>query len=492
MERFDIFQHIAERTGGDVYIGVVGPVRTGKSTFISRFMDSIVLPNIKNAYEKERTRDELPQSGAGRTIMTTEPKFVPGEAVEVTFADNIKASVRMVDCVGYSVAGALGYEELNAPRMVRTPWFEDEISFQRAAEIGTAKVIQEHSTIGLVVTTDGSITDIKREHYVDAEQRVVSELKELGKPFIVVLNSTHPQAEETRGLGEVLAREYDVPVIPIDCLRTSNEEIMQVLSGVLHEFPVREISVRLPDWVAELDESHPIRAGFIESVRDAVATIQRVRDVSRAVQMLGMAENTESAMVTLLDMGTGRVQIGLTAPRSLFYTVMSEMSGFAVVGDSDVIHMMRDLTHAKREYDKVSTALDQVRAKGYGIVMPFLDEISFEEPDIIRQGNRCGVRLKATAPSIHMIRADIRTEVTPLMGTEKQSEEFAHEIAEEFSENPAKLWETEFLGRSMQDLIKEGIEAKLAHMPENAQEKLQETLTKIVNEGSGGLICIIL
>lgn len=492
MEKFDIFRHIAERTGGDVYIGVVGPVRTGKSTFISRFMDLVVLPNMKDAYEKERTRDELPQSGAGKTIMTTEPKFVPGEAVEITLGENIKVAVRMVDCVGYSVPGALGYEEADAPRMVRTPWHEEEISFQRAAEIGTEKVIQEHSTIGLVVITDGSITEIQREAYIDAERRVVAELKELGKPFIVVLNSTHPEAESTRTLGEALARNYDVPVIPVDCLNMSTADIMQVLGGVLYEFPVREISVRMPEWVMELEESHPVRMSFVYAVQEAVSAIDKVRDVSTAVQILGTAKNTESATVTLLDMGTGRVWMEVTAPKSLFYAVISEMSGLQVTGDSDVIRMMRDLTFAKREYDKVAVALEQVKATGYGIVTPFLEEIYFAEPDIIRQGNRCGVRLKAMAPSIHMIRADIKTEVTPLMGTEKQSEEFAEQIAEDFAENPSKIWETEFLGRSMQDLIREGIEAKLAHMPVHAQEKLQETLQKIVNEGSGGLICIVL
>ncbi len=376
--------------------------------------------------------------------------------------------------------------------MVRTPWFDEEVSFQEAAEIGTEKVIQEHSTIGLVVTTDGSITEIKREDYVDAERRVISELKELGKPFIVVLNSMHPASDDTRGLGETLAAAYDVPVIPVDCLRMSSEDIMGVLDGVLSEFPVREISVRLPDWVAELDETHPVRAGFIASVRQAVESVDRVRDVQGAVQMLGLSPNAQSAVVALLDLGTGRVSIELTAPRALFYTVISEVIGAEVAGDSDVMRMMRSLAHAKREYDKVATALDQVRSKGYGIVMPFLDEIAFEEPDIIRQGSRCGVRLKAMAPSIHMIRADIKTEVTPLVGTEKQSEEFARRIAEEFAEDPSKIWQTEFLGTSMQDLIREGIEAKLAHMPTNAQEKLQETLQKIVNEGSGGLICIIL
>lgn len=492
MERFDIFRHIAERTGGDVYIGVVGPVRTGKSTFISRFMDMVVLPNIVDTNERERTRDELPQSGAGRTIMTTEPKFVPGEAVEIGLADNIRASVRLVDCVGYSVPGALGYEESDLPRMVRTPWFEQEISFQKAAEVGTEKVIKEHSTLGLVITTDGTITDIPREDYVEAERRVVTELRALGKPFILVLNSRAPRSERAATLASELATAYDVPVVPIDVLKMQGDDIGQVLGGVLQEFPVSEVSVRLPEWVMELQADHPVRAGFAAAVRASVASIDKVRDVQDALGTLASAPNTESAILQLLDLGTGRVWIELSAPRALFYSVVSQLSGMEVTGDSDVMRMVTGLAQAKFEYERLAPALSAVRASGYGVVMPTLDQISFEEPDIIRQGSRCGVRLRATAPSIHMIRADIKTEVTPLVGTEKQSEEFARRIAEEFAEDPAKIWQTEFLGTPMQDLIHEGIQAKLSHMPTHAQQRLQETLQKIVNEGSGGLICIIL
>lgn len=492
MEKFDVFQHIAERTGGDIYIGVVGPVRTGKSTFISRFMDLMVLPIMKDAYERERTRDELPQSGAGRTIMTTEPKFVPGEAVQVSLDSRITVGIRMVDCVGYSVAGALGYQEADIPRMVRTPWFEEEIPFQRAAELGTQKVIQEHSTIGLVVTTDGSITDIPRHAYVEGERRVISELKELGKPFIVVLNSTHPDHEDTKALASLLAKEYDVAVIPADCLRMTTEDILTILMGVLQEFPVKEISVRLPEWVLELDEVHPLKMGFVNAVRAAVDRVSRVRDIEAAALQLSQYDYAESATVSRLEMGTGCASLQITASRALFFETLSKMAGEHISGDHDLIRMMIDLVHAKKEYDKVSQALDSVRNRGYGIVMPFLEEIRFDQPDLIRQGNRLGVRLKATAPSIHMIRADINTEVTPLVGTEKQSEEFARRIVEEFESDPSKVWNTEFLGRPMQDLIKEGIESKLAHMPENTQEKLQETLQRIVNEGSGSLICIII
>lgn len=492
MERFDIFKHIAERTGGDVYIGVVGPVRTGKSTFISRFMDMVVLPNIADANERERTRDELPQSGAGRTIMTTEPKFVPGEAVEIAMANNIRASVRLVDCVGYTVPGALGYEESDLPRMVRTPWFEEEISFQQAAEVGTEKVIKEHSTIGLVVTTDGSITDIPRKDYVEAERRVISELKELGKPFIVVLNSRTPQSETATALAQELTDAYDVPVIAVDVLRMQVDDVGRVLSGVLKEFPVSEIVVRLPEWVIELPKDHPVREQFVASVKSAVAAMNKVRDVQDVLAALAASPNAESAVLRLLDLGTGKVSLEVTAPRSLFYAVVSQLSSMEVKGDADVMKMVAEFAAAKREYERLAPALAAVKAVGYGVVMPSQDEVTFEEPQIIRHGSRCGVRLRATAPSIHMIRADIKTEVTPLVGTEKQSEEFARRIAEEFAEDPSKIWQTEFLGTPMQQLITDGIKSKLARMPHHAQQRLQDTLQKIVNEGSGGLICIIL
>ncbi len=492
MEKFDIFKHIAERTGGDIYIGVVGPVRTGKSTFISRFMDLVIVPNIKDNYEKDRTRDELPQSGAGRTITTTEPKFVPSEAVHITIGEDMSAAVRMVDCVGYAVTGALGYVEDDVPRMVRTPWFEEEISFQRAAEIGTQKVIQEHSTIGLVITTDGSITDIPRESYVDSERRVISELKELGKPFIVVLNSTKPDAEETKALSTRLSQDYNTPVVPIDCLKMDTEQIYGVLTSVLYEFPVQQISVSLPDWIMELDDNNELKKSFTEGIFKAIEPIYSVRDVRQSVEMMKSIENTENVSLKTIDPGSGIICVDLDVSKSLFYNVLSEMSSMEVSSDKDIIRMMSELSYAKQEYDKVKDALEDVKTKGYGIVMPVRDDISFEEPDLIQHGNRFGVKLTATAPSIHMIRADIKTEVTPLVGTDKQGEEFARKITLEYEEDPSRLWETEFLGRSMQDLIKDGLESKLAHVPDNTRDKLKETIQKIVNDGSGGLICIIL
>lgn len=492
MEKFDILKDLAERTGGDVYIGVVGPVRTGKSTFIKRFMDLFVLPNIKNNYDKERTKDELPQSGAGKTIMTTEPKFVPNEAVEITVVENVKLGVRLVDCVGYTVRGASGYEDENGPRMVHTPWFDYPIPFGEAAEIGTRKVIADHSTIGLVVTTDGTITDIARDQYIPAEERVVKELQELGKPFAIVLNTLKPHSQEAKDLAVTLQEKYGVPVMAANCMEVSNKEIEELLGEVLYEFPIVEVNVDLPQWVLALDEDHWLSAKFQESVIETVGSINKIRDVSAAVSKFQEYEFISGVSLDKMDLGSGTVNIELLASRELFYSILEEFTGIRVEGDHTLLSLMKDLSYAKREYDKLSDALKEVKELGYGIVAPRLDEITFEEPEIIRHGNRFGVKLKATAPSLHIIRADIQTEVTPFVGTEKQGEEMVKRMTEEFEVNPEKIWNSEFLGKSLHEMMKEGIQSKLIKMPDNAQSKLQETLQKIVNEGSGGLICIIL
>ena len=492
MEKFDIFQDITERTGGSIYIGVVGPVRTGKSTFIKRFMDLMVLPRIEDVHEKERTIDELPQSGAGRTIMTTEPKFVPDEAVEIGLTNNIKCRVRLVDCVGYTVEGAKGYEEETGPRMVRTPWFDHEIPFQEAAEIGTRKVIAEHSTLGLVVTTDGSITEISRENYVAAEERVISELEELGKPFLVVLNSITPEKEETKALARSLEEKYNVAVIPMDCLRMTQEDIMELMHRVLYEFPVREIVIRLPQWVDELAEDHKLSKRFGAAVFETVENIHKLRDVTTAVEAFRQYESVQSVKLATMDLGSGKAVIDLFVDGSLFYQVLQEMTGFAVEGDHHLMRLMQELSAAKKEYDLIAQAFADVRERGYGIVSPRLEDITFDEPELIKKGNRFGVRLTASAPSFHLIRANIVTEVTPFVGTEKQGEEMVRYLTEEFEADPSKIWSSDFLGKSLYELIQEGISSKLHRMPEHAQEKLQETLSKIINEGSGGLICIIL
>jgi stage IV sporulation protein A len=492
MERFDIFKDITERTGGDIYIGVVGPVRTGKSTFIKRFMEQMVIPNIIDPYDRERAKDELPQSGNGRTIMTTEPKFVPSEAVEVKVGENIQFRVRLVDCVGYAVPGAVGYQNEDGPRMVLTPWAETPVSFVEAAEMGTQKVIADHSTIGLVIATDGSITDIDRGEYLAAEERVVGELKSLGKPFVVVLNSVHPEAEATKELGAELQGKYQVPVIRMNCQQLTPSQVERIIQELLYMFPVQEIRVDFPRWIEELGMEHALRSRFESAVLVAVGGIERVRDVDHMAETLQAVEDVVRVEIKQINLGQGAVSLEMSTEENLFYRVLEEVSGFTIGGDHHLLKIMKELAVAKREYDKVAQALLQVREKGYGVVQPLLEELTLDEPELIKQGNRFGVKLKASAPSIHMIRVEIMTELSPIVGTEKQGEDFIRYLTEEFEKDPARIWEMDFFGKSTHDLVKEGIQSKLKQMPENAQEKLGETLEKIINEGSGGLICIIL
>lgn len=491
MEKFDLFRDIAERTGGDIYIGVVGPVRTGKSTFIKRFMETMVLPNISDPYDKERAKDELPQSAAGKTIMTTEPKFIPNEAVEINIKDNVAVRIRVVDCVGYTVEGALGYNEQDGPRMVLTPWYDHEIPFQEAAEIGTRKVIAEHSTIGIVVTTDGSVTDLSRDKYVSAEERVINELKELQKPFLVILNTNRPAAKETRELVAKLENNYDVPVLPVDCAQLNYDDIYAILQEVLYEFPVKEVNISLPKWIEELETSHWLRQKFDNAVQDVLQYVHRLRDIDRAIDDLSGYDFVADVILHDMDLGSGLAVIEITARADLFYQVLEELTGFTIAGEHHLLRLMQDLAVAKREYDKLAAALEQVRQTGYGIVQPQLDEMVLEEPEIIRTGNRFGVRLRAMAPSIHLIRTDVQAEISPIIGTEKQSEELVQYLMREFEGEPEKIWRTNLFGKSLNALVREGIQNKLSSMPENAQVKLRDTLQKIVNDGSGGLICII-
>mgnify|MGYP001031222211 FL=1 len=493
MENLNIFRDIAERTGGDIYLGVVGPVRTGKSTFIKRLMELLVLPNIEDTNDKERAVDELPQSGAGRMIMTVEPKFIPQEAVQIVIRDGLKMKVRMVDCVGYTVDGALGYEEEEGgPRMVMTPWFDEAVPFQEAAEIGTRKVIADHSTIGIVLTTDGSVTELARDNYLDAEERVIEELKELGKPFIVVLNTLYPEAYESIELAQNLEEKYDVPVLSINCAEMSYDDILNILQEALYEFPVQEVNIKLPLWIEELDSDHWLRSELEQAIKEAVAGVNRLRDIDQAVEKIRESEFVEAALLQEMNLGTGVADIELHSQEGLFFRVLEEVSGLIVSGEHDILRLLRDLSRAQSELEKMAPALEEVQELGYGVVAPSLDDMILEEPELIRQGNRFGVKLKASAPSLHIIKADITTEITPIIGTERQCEELVRYMLEEFEDDPIKIWKKDIFGKSLHDLVREGIQNKLHRMPDNAQEKLQETVQRIVNEGSGGLICIII
>ncbi|HHV78184.1 MAG TPA: stage IV sporulation protein A [Firmicutes bacterium] len=492
METFDVFKHIAERTGGDIYIGILGPVRSGKSTFIRKFVELFVLPNVTDPNVRERIIDALPQAAAGKTIMTVEPKFIPEQGVEITLKDSISLRVRLVDCTGYVVPGSLGVEEDDSPRMVTTPWLETPVTFQEAAEMGTRKVITEHATLGIVVTTDGSITDIPRENYVSAEKQVVQELKELGKPFIVILNSINPMASSTLELAAKLEKEYDVSVVPLDVENLKADDVSLVMEQVLYEFPIKEINIQLPAWVNELEKDHWLRSSLEKAIAVAIGGVRRVRDVEKAIATLGSSELVESTVLEKLEMGTGLARASLKAKESLYYKVVEELLGQPVSDSGVLLKCLRELAKVKSEWDKVEEGLNEVRETGYGMIAPTMSDLQLAEPELIRQGNRFGVRLKASAPSIHLIRADIETEITPIIGTEKQCEELVRYILDQFEDDPKRIWETDIFGKSMSELIREGIQNKLSRMPENAQEKLREAISRVVNEGSAGLICIIL
>ncbi|GGH79008.1 stage IV sporulation protein A [Pullulanibacillus pueri] len=492
MERVDIFKDIAERTGGDIYLGVVGAVRTGKSTFIKKFMELVVLPNITDDAERARAQDELPQSGAGRQIMTTEPKFVPNNAVTVSVDEGLEVNIRVVDCVGYAVQGAKGFEDENGPRMVHTPWYDEPIPFQEAAEIGTRKVIQEHSTLGVVITTDGSIGDLGRRDYLEAEERVVEELKEVGKPFIMIVNSAHPHHSETTALRNELSEKYDIPVLAQSVENMTEQDINNVLREALYEFPVLEVNVNLPSWVMVLREDHWLRQSYEDAVKSTVKDIKRLRDVDRVVGHFHEYEFIEDAQLAGMEMGRGVAEIDLYAPDELYDQVLKEVVGVEIRGKDHLLQLMQEFSYAKREYDQVADALKMVKQTGYGIASPALTDMSLDEPEIIRQGSRFGVRLRAVAPSIHMIKVDVESEFAPIIGTEKQSEELVRYLMQDFEDDPLSIWNSDIFGRSLNSIVREGISAKLSLMPENARYKLKETLERIINEGSGGLIAIIL
>ncbi len=492
MAELDLYRDIAERTKGDIYLGVVGPVRTGKSTFIKKFMDLLVLPNVEDGFERDRVVDELPQSGSGRTIMTTQPHFVPNEAVRLNLGEKAHMNVRMVDCVGYMVRGAMGHMEGEAPRMVRTPWFDHDIPFEEAAEIGTKKVINDHSTIGVVMVTDGTITDIPRSSYIESEERVISELKALNKPFVVILNSSACQQDETKKLREAMAQKYSVPVILMDVMRLSAEDIQSMLEAILFQFPMKMLHLEIPGWIQALPMEHWLLGGLVDKVREALPRIGKVCDYETLLESFVGEENFESPKLDDISLGEGRVRITLDPVNGLFYRVLGDECGYPIDSDRHLISIIKELVAAKKEYDRVSGALACVRKTGYGLVPPMMEELALEEPEIVRQGNRFGVRLKASAPSFHMLRVDIETEVSPIVGSERESEELLRYLLSEFENDPGMIWDTNIFGKSLNELVREGLSNKLSRMPEDIQMKFQDTLQKIINEGSNGLICILL
>ncbi len=492
MDNTRIYEDIRKRTQGDIYIGVVGPVRTGKSTFIKKFMETVVLPNMDENSIKERAVDELPQSAAGRTIMTTEPKFIPEQAAKVELNNNVSFNVRMVDCVGYIVPSSLGYIEGEAPRMVKTPWFDEEIPFNMAAEIGTQKVISEHSTIGLVITTDGSISDIPRYEYEEAEERVISELKEIEKPFVVLLNCMYPDSPATQEMAAALSDKYGVPVIAVSCIDITEEEIKNVMKNVLTQFPVKEVNILAPSWMMSLPKNHKIKNELINTLRTQAQNLTCIRNINAMCDEIRNESYVTSAKVAEISLGDGKAEIEIDITNSVFYEIVTEISGVEVRSEAQLIETLTEFSTIAEKYKRIRSALDEVEATGYGIVMPTIDELTLEEPQIMKQGGKYGVKLKASAPSIHMMKATINTQVAPIVGSESQSEELVMYLLNEFQENPAKIWQSNIFGKSLDDLVNEGLKNKLYHMPAEARMKLQQTLERIINEGCSGLLCIII
>lgn len=491
MEEFNVYRDIQNRTNGEIYIGVVGPVRTGKSTFIKKFMDTVVIPNIPDGMQKERAIDELPQSSAGRTIMTTEPKFIPEQAVAVQIDEDASFHVRMIDCVGYIVPSAIGYIEQDQPRMVRTPWYDEPIPFNMAAEIGTKKVITEHSTIGLVITTDGSISDIPREEYEEAEERVINELNETSRPYVILLNCIEPKAPESTALAGRLSQKYEVPVIPVNCIDITEQGIKEIIASLLYQFPVREVELDLPGWVTSLENSHWLLSNVLDSVR-ASFDISKMCEVKSMLEGIKNCEFIKSINVENINLGSGKSRAELLFDQSLFYKILSEKTELQIDSESELLTQLIEMTEIKKKFQKLQQAYEDVQETGYGIVMPEVEELTLEEPQILKQNGKYGIRLKATASSIHMMKTQIFTEITPIVGSEQQSEELVLYLLKEFEENPVKIWESNIFGKSLHSLVNEGMHNKLYRMPNDAREKVRETIERIINDGCNGLLCIIL
>ena len=488
----DIYSDISVRTGGNIYIGVVGPVRTGKSSFIKQFMENFVIPNISDDYMRERAVDELPQSAAGRTIMTTEPKFVPEEAVELQLESGARMRVRLIDCVGYIIPSAQGYIEDEAPRMVMTPWFDSEVPFNMAAEVGTRKVITEHSTVGLVITTDGSITDLPREEYEECEERVISELKAIDKPFVVLLNSIEPEGDEAVALASELSEKYSAPVLPVSCIDLTEKDIRDIMEQLLYAFPIKEINIEMPSWINALEKGHWLKDAVFSGIRSCAAQASTLRDIQGFAQRLKDIEYIQNSSAVSIDLGSGSALVRAEMESSLFFRIIGEATGLDIESENDLMPQILELVRMKKKYSKFAKALSEVEETGYGIVMPSMDELRLEEPEVIKQGGKYGVRLKASAPSIHLMKATINTEVSPIVGSERQSEELVMYMLDEFQESPEKIWESNIFGKSLHELVNEGLHTKLSRLDPAAKGKLAETIERMINEGCSGLICFIL
>ncbi len=492
MEKYQIYEDIQTRTNGDIYLGVVGPVRVGKSTFISQFMQKLVIPNIENKNVKQRAIDELPQSADGKTVMTTQPKFVPNEAVKITVADKINLKVRMIDCVGYLVSGAMGVSENNKPRLVKTPWSDEEMTFEQAAEIGTKKVIEDHSTIGIVLTTDGSVTDIERANYVEAEERVVKEMKACQKPFVMVLNCKNPNSAESKKLAQSLAEKYDCQIVAMNVAEMKDADVDRIFEKMLLEFPVKSIKVNMPKWLQALSFSNPIIEEIVKEVKNFGNNVKKIGDAKKDTVVFMESDSFDPITFSNVEMGEGIIKFNVIPKENLFYKVLSDACGFEINDDYELVSYIKDLAVAKVEYDKLKDALDQVEQTGYGIVVPSKNEYTLENPEVVKQGGKYGVKIKASAPSLHIVKVDVETEVTPLVGTESQSQDLVAYLSEKFENDPDGIWDTNLLGKSLYSLIDDNIGTKILAMPADAQRKMKKTLGRIINEGKGGVLCILL